>query len=161
MRLKNIKKCNHLETVYDFEVKDKEHYILNNGIVCHNSGGGGIRYAASQIIFLGKRKDKEGNDLVGNIIVCTMKKSRFTQEGKKVETKLNFKTGLNRYYGLLPIAEKYGIFKKVGNKYELPDGKKYFEKAIYNDPEKHFTEDVLKRIDEACGEEFLYGVIDD
>ena len=125
------------------------------------SGGGGIKYASSQIIFLGKRKDKDGKDLVGNIIVCTVNKSRFTKEGKKVETKLNFETGLNRYYGLLEIAEKYEVFKKVGNKYETTDGKKYFEKAIYAEPAKHFTAEVLNKIDEACGKEFLYGNIED
>ena len=41
-----------------------------------------------------------------------------------VKLKLNFETGLDRYYGLLDIAEKYGIFKKVSTRYELPDGSK-------------------------------------
>ena len=32
-----------------------------------------------------------------------------------------------------------------------------FGKQIMQDPEKHFTEDIMKKIDEYCQEKFLYG----
>ena len=53
-------------------------------------GGTGLKYAASTIIYLGKKKEKEGTELVGNIIKCEAKKSRLTKEGSKIETRLYF-----------------------------------------------------------------------
>jgi len=39
-------------------------------------GGSGIQYAASTIVFLSKRKEKDGTDVVGNVIHCKNYKSR-------------------------------------------------------------------------------------
>jgi hypothetical protein len=55
------------------------------------------------------------------------------------------------------LAEKFGIFKKVSTRYEMPDGSKVFESVILKNPEKYFTQDVLNQIDEKCKDEFLYG----
>ena len=49
------------------------------------------------------------------------------------------------------------IFKKVSTRYELPDGSKQFGKTILNDPETYFTDEIMKRLDEAAGKEFKYG----
>jgi hypothetical protein len=70
---------------------------------------------------------------------------------------LSYDEGLNRYYGLLELAEKYEIFKKVSTRYELPDGAKLYAKQILKDPEKYFTEDVMNQLDEAAKIEFSYG----
>lgn len=123
------------------------------------SGGSGLKYAASSIAMLSKKKDRDDStkELIGNIIKVNMFKSRFTKEGKVVEVKLSFEKGLDRYFGLLDIAEKYGIIKKVSTRYELPDGSKVFGKAINANPEKYFTEDTLRAIDAACKKEFMYG----
>lgn len=123
-------------------------------------GGSGLEYAASTIIFLSKKKDKTLDDdggRTGAVITAHLKKSRMTVEDKKVETWLNYSHGLDPYYGLLDLAEKFGIVKKISNKYEFPNGSKEFEKSIKKNPEKFFTEDVLLSIDNACKEEFLYG----
>ena len=53
-----------------------------------------------------------------------------TKENKMVDVKLSYSKGLDRYYGLLDLAEKYGIIKKVSTRYELPDGTKVFGKTI-------------------------------
>jgi hypothetical protein len=121
------------------------------------SGGSGLKYTASTIVYLSKKKDKEGTEVVGNIIKAKLQKSRFTKENSTVEVKVTFSTGLDRYYGLLDIAEKYGIIKKVSTRYELPDGSKVFGKNINEEPEKYYTKEVLDKIDEACKKEFLYG----
>lgn len=121
------------------------------------SGGSGLKYAASQIIFLSKKKDKDGKEVIGNIIHCRMYKSRLTKENKMVDVKLSYAHGLDRYYGLLELAEKYEIIKKVSTRYELPDGTKVFGKAINEDPEKVFTKDILDKLDEAAAKEFRYG----
>ena len=120
-------------------------------------GGSGLKYAASSIIYLSKRKEKDGTEIVGNIVHCKNHKSRLTIENKMVDVRLTYDKGLDKYYGLLDIAEKYNIFKKVSTRYELPDGSKQYGKSIMNDPEKYFTEDIMKQIEEAVGKEFKYG----
>lgn len=120
-------------------------------------GGTGLKYAASTICMLTKKKDKDGTDVVGNIIKAKMYKSRLTKENKDVEVRLSFSKGLDRYYGLLDLAEKYGVVQKVSTRIELPDGTKTFAKTIYDEPEKYFTKDLLDKIDEAARKEFMYG----
>ena len=122
------------------------------------AGGGGLKYAANNIIALGKSKDKDSDGTVtGAIIRCKVMKSRLTREQIDGRVLLSFDKGLDRYYGLLDIALENKIFEKVVNKIKLPDGTTVFEKAILKNPEKFFTEDVLKKIDEAIGREFKFG----
>ena len=120
-------------------------------------GGSGLKYAASSIIFLSKRKEKEGTDVVGNIINCKNHKSRLTIENKMVDVRLSYSTGLDKYYGLIELAEKYEVFKKEGPRYLMPDGTKQYGKAVLGDPEKYFTEEVMEKLEEAASKEFKYG----
>ena len=120
-------------------------------------GGSGLKYAASSIVYLSKRKEKDGTEVVGNIIHCKNHKSRLTKENKMVDVRLTYDKGLDRYYGLLELAEKYEIFKKVSTRFELPDGSKQFGKTILNEPEKYFTEDIMHQLDLAAETEFKYG----
>jgi hypothetical protein len=121
-------------------------------------GGSGLKYAASSIIYLSKKKEKDGTEVIGNIIHCKNHKSRLTKENKMVDVRLTYDKGLDRYYGLLELAEKYEIFKKVSTRYELPDGSKQFGKAILSDPETFFTKDIMHKLDLAAETEFKYGV---
>lgn len=158
LKIKSIKKIEKNNSkVYDIEVKDSHHYILENGIVSHNSGGSGLKYAASSILFLSKAKDKAGNDVVGNIITVTNKKGRLTKENSQIKLKLNYDTGLNPYYGLLELGEKYKLFTKISNKYEI-NGQKAFESVILKNPEKYFTQEILDQLDVCAREEFYYGL---
>lgn len=117
-------------------------------------GGSGLKYAASTIIHLSKSKEKDGTEVVGGIIKAKMNKSRFTKETVVAPTRLFFdERGLDRHYGLLEIAEKYGIFDKEGTRY-LIDGKKYYGSDILKNPEKFYTPEVLEKIDWAVGQEF-------
>src|SRR6056300_60110 len=120
-------------------------------------GGAGLKYAASSIIYLGKRKEKDGTELVGNIIHCKNYKSRLTKENAQIDVKLTYKKGLDKYYGLIGLAEEAGIFKKVSTRYEKPDGSKVFGKNINDEPEKYFTKEVLDKIDEIAKRKFSYG----
>ena len=120
-------------------------------------GGSGLKYAASSIVYLSKRKEKDGTEVVGNIIHCKNHKSRLTKENKMVDVRLTYDKGLDRYYGLLELAEKYEVFKKSGPRFELPDGSKQYAKTILNDPDKFFTEDIMHKLDLAAETEFKYG----
>ena len=120
-------------------------------------GGSGLKYAASSIVYLSKKKEKDGTEVVGNIIHCKNAKSRLTIENKMVDVRLMYERGLDRYYGLLELALKYGIFKSVSTRIELPDGTKTFGKTINNDPEKFYTPEVMKLLDDAASQEFKYG----
>ena len=120
-------------------------------------GGSGLKYAASSIIYLGKRKEKEGTEVVGNIIHCKNYKSRITKENAQIDVRLSYKHGLDRHYGLLELAEEAGIFKKVSTRIELPDGTKQFGKTINDNPETYFTKEVLDQIDEYTKRKFSYG----
>ena len=120
-------------------------------------GGSGLKYAASSIIFLSKKKDKDGTEVVGNIVHCKNHKSRLTIENKMVDVRLSYENGLDKYYGLIELAIKYSIFKQVSTRIELPDGTTQFGKTIMNNPEKYFTEDVMKLLDEAADKEYKYG----
>ena len=120
-------------------------------------GGSAMQYAASSIVFLSKRKEKDGTEVIGNIIHCKMNKSRLTKENKMVDVLLTYSEGLSKYYGLVELAEAAGVFKKVSTRIELPDGTKIFSKQILKDPQKYFTEDVLTKIDEYTKVEYTYG----
>ncbi len=120
-------------------------------------GGTGLKYAASTIAMLSKRKEKDGTDVIGNIIKVKMYKSRLSKENQVVEVLLTYDKGLDRYYGLLELAEKYNIIKKVSTRYELPNGSKVFGKEINNNPTKYFTEDVMSQLEQAAKTEFSYG----
>ncbi len=120
-------------------------------------GGSAVQYAASSIVFLSKRKEKEGTEVIGNIIHCKMQKSRMTKENKMVDVLLTYKDGLHKYYGLLEMAEAAGVFKKVATRYELSDGTKLFGKQILSNPDKYFTEEVLNKIDNYTQTEYTYG----
>ena len=120
-------------------------------------GGSGLKYAASTIIYLSKKKEKDGSEVIGNIVHCKNQKSRLTIENKMVDVRLTYEKGLDRYYGLLDLAVQFGIFKQVSTRIELPDGSKQYAKTINNNPEKYFTEDIMKQLDECATKEFKYG----
>ena len=120
-------------------------------------GGTGLKYAASTIIYLGKKKEKDGTEVVGNIIKCEAKKSRLTKEGSKVETRLFFdERGLDKYYGLLELGEQYGVFTRKGNRIVVGESSVY-PSVILANPEKYFTPEVMEKLEEAARKEFSYG----
>ena len=120
-------------------------------------GGSGLKYAASTIVYLSKKKEKDGTDVVGNIIKVKAAKSRLTKENTQVETRLFYdERGLDKYYGLLELGEKYGVFERVGNRYRIGESSVY-PKSILADPEKYFTKEIMQALDESAQKEFKYG----
>ena len=120
-------------------------------------GGSGLKYAASTIIYLGKKKEKDGKEVIGNIIKAKTHKSRLSKENKQVEIRLFYDDrGLDRYYGLLELGELGGLWKNVAGRYEM-NGKKIYAKQIYANPEEYFTPEVMQALDETAQREFSYG----
>ena len=120
-------------------------------------GGSGLKYAASTIIHLGKKKEKDGKEVIGNIIKAKTAKSRLSKENKDVEVRLYYDDrGLDRYYGLLELGELGGLWKNVAGRYEI-NGKKVYAKQILKEPEEYFTPEVMEKLDKIAQEEFSYG----
>jgi RecA/RadA recombinase len=124
-------------------------------------GGSGLKYAASTIIHLSKKKEKDGTEIVGNLIKAKTAKSRLSKENQDVTVRLYYdERGLDRYYGLLELGESAGMWKNVAGRYEMTvDGetKKVYAKAILKDPETYFTEEVMQQLDAAAKQIFSYG----
>ena len=80
-------------------------------------GGSGLKYAASNIVYLSKRKEKDGKQVIGNVIHCKNYKSRLTKENAMIDVRLTYDKGLDKHYGLLDLAIKYDIFKSVSTTY--------------------------------------------
>ena len=120
-------------------------------------GGSGLKYAASTIIYLSKKKEKDGKEVIGNIIKAKTHKSRLSKENKTVEIRLFYDSrGLDRYYGLLELGEIGGLWKNVAGRYEI-GGKKLYAKQILSEPETYFTDQVMQALDEIAQKEFSYG----
>jgi len=120
-------------------------------------GGSGLKYAASTIIYLSKKKEKDGKEVIGNIIKAKTHKSRLSKENKTVEIRLFYDhRGLDRYYGLLELGEIGGLWKNVAGRYEI-GGKKIYAKQILSDPDTYFTDEVMQALDEIAQKEFSYG----
>ena len=120
-------------------------------------GGSGLKYAASTIIYLSKKKEKDGTEVVGNIIKAKTAKSRLSKENKDVEVRLYYdERGLDRFYGLLELGELGGLWKNVAGRYEI-NGKKIYGKEILKNPDQYFTPEVMQQLDEIARQEFSYG----
>ena len=120
-------------------------------------GGSGLKYAASTIIYLSKKKEKDGKEIIGNIIKAKTHKSRLSKENQQVDIRLYYdERGLDRYYGLLELGEIGGLWKNVAGRYEI-NGKKIYAKQILANPEEYFTDDVMEKLDEVAKVQFSYG----
>ena len=120
-------------------------------------GGSGLKYAASTIIYLSKAKEKDGKEVIGNIIKAKTHKSRLSKENKIVKIRLYYdERGLDKYYGLLELGEIGGLWKNIAGRYEI-NGKKVYGKHILANPDDYFTPEVMQALEETANKEFSYG----
>jgi len=120
-------------------------------------GGSGLKYAASTIIYLSKKKEKDKTEVVGNIIKAKTAKSRLSKENQQVEIRLYYdERGLDKYYGLLELGELGGMWKNVAGRYEI-NGKKIYGKEILKNPTEYFTDDIMEQLDAIARQHFSYG----
>jgi recA bacterial DNA recombination protein len=126
-----------IKPVFDIEVENEHHYILENGTISHNSGP---IFAASIVVSMNKLKlkeDEDGNkisEVLGIRSKLKVVKSRYAKPFESVELKIPYETGLNPYSGLIDMFENEGMLVKTGNrlKYTALDGTEFisFRKAI-------------------------------
>ena len=104
-----------------------------------------------------KEIEKDGKEIIGNLIKAKTHKSRLSKENKTVEIRLFYDDrGLDRYYGLLELGEIGGLWKNVAGRYEI-GGKKIYAKQILSEPDTYFTDEVMQALDEIAQKEFSYG----
>ncbi len=97
------------QAVYDLSVADVEHYVLENGVITHNTG---IYYSASTIFIMGRRQNKKGNEIEGYDFIINIEKSRYVKEKSKIPITVSFEGGLDKYTGLLDVAVESGLVVK-------------------------------------------------
>ena len=100
MQIKSVKSVGKRK-VYDISVKDAEHYVLENGVVTHNTGS---YYSADNIFIIGRQQEKEGTEVIGYDFIVNVEKSRYVKEKSKIPITVNFNGGINKWSGLLEIA---------------------------------------------------------
>jgi hypothetical protein len=153
--VKSIRKVK-TERVYDITVENSHHYILDNNIITHNSG---LKYAASQIIYLSKKKEKDGTEIVGNIIKAKVVKSRLSKENQTAEIRLFYDNrGIDKYYGILELGIEAGLITQGGAWYTFVDtGEKVQKKKILENVDEYFNEEFLTKLNTYVKEKFSYG----
>jgi RecA/RadA recombinase len=131
------------------------------------SGGGGGKYASDQMVMLAASKDKESDEVIGNIIRSRMYKNRIAKPNTEIEIRLSYTTGLDRYYGLIDFGVEQGLIETIpfGNKqkkYKLEGIEKdaATDKVIYGQPHEYFTDEFMQKLDEAARNVFEYGKVD-
>jgi len=128
VKISKIEYLEELETTYDVKIEGSHHYILDNGVVSHNtqdifpqtimSGGEGLYYAASVILLLSDAKLKTGQEdeldlgRSGSIITAKAAKNRLAKP-KKVKFEIDYSKGINPYKGLDFFCTPEN-FEKVG-----------------------------------------------
>lgn len=172
LKVKSVKKLS-VTKVNDLTVKDTQHYITENGVINHNTGP---EYAASVILFLGKKQLTEGSgknkDKSGIVVKIAPNKNRFAKPNT-VETYIRYDSGMNPFVGLEKYVDwdicgigKGEIDSKTGTVKLKSTGKNWAVKHLnttvsrasdfYSD--KVFTEDVLKKLDEHIKPIFNYQI---
>lgn len=117
MKINNIKKIGP-KPVYDISVEEAQHYILENGVVTHNTG---IYLSADNIWIIGRQTDKNGNEIAGYNFVITVEKSRHVKEKSKIPISISYKNGIYKYSGLMDLAIEAGLIVQSGAWYQLVD----------------------------------------
>lgn len=102
--------------VYDLSVNsdnyDEQHYILENGVVTHNTGS---YYSADNIFIIGRQQEKDGKEVVGYDFIINVEKSRYVKEKSKIPVTVSFTGGISKWSGLLEIALESGHVVKPSN----------------------------------------------
>lgn len=141
---------------------------LHPTLVKNQSGGKGPVYLASVLVQLAKkdsRHDKaaDGDEKLteakiysGTILRALTVKNRFIPPFLECEMYLNFKTGLDKYSGLLNVAVNNGVIVQTGSTYQLPDGTKLGYYKNWKDNHELWDEKIIPGIEENLQQNYKY-----
>jgi hypothetical protein len=139
--------------VFDIQVENAHHYILDNGVVSHNSG---FVYASSIVVAMKKMKlkeDEDGNkvsEVLGIRSGCKIMKTRYAKPFEDIQLQIPYESGMSPYSGFFDLIEKRGIVSKEGNRYAYIDLDgtihKYFRKE-WNRNENSIMDLVMSEFD--------------
>jgi len=76
------------------------------------SGGTGIYYSADSIWIIGRQQDKVGTEIQGYHFVINIEKSRHVKEKSKLPITVSYDGGIQKWSGLMEVAEKGGYLRK-------------------------------------------------
>ena len=145
--------------VYDISVADVEHYVLENGVVSHNTGS---MYSSNAVWIVGRSQEKTGTEITGWNFTINIEKSRFVKEKSKIEINVTYDGGIDRFSGLLDNALEGGYVNKPSNGWysrsHITDDKKFREKDTHT---SEFWDTVLKDTDFASYLEKKYKLVTD
>ena len=109
MKVKNITPVG-IKPVYDISVQDAEHYVLENGVISHNTA---VTYSANSIFVITKSQEKSSDgDLEGWKFTINIHKSRFVKEKEKLPFRVLYDGGIQKYSGILDIAMEGNFVQK-------------------------------------------------
>ena len=116
---------------------------MYDSIIKNQPGGKSVVFLPSVTVQLARKPEKsdEGKTMDGELVTgqrnfpgailrALTVKNRFIQQYLQAEMYLSFKSGLDKYYGLLDLAVGFGVVIQTGSTYSLPDGTKlgYYSK---------------------------------
>jgi recombination protein RecA len=103
-------------------------------------------FAFSQIAMINKLqlKDKEKNH-IGITMQVKGRKTRFTQPFQKVKIEVPYNTGMDRWSGLLEVAESLGVVSQNGSWWTYGDKK--FQESNFDKVREEVLQDLIKMED--------------
>jgi hypothetical protein len=108
-----------VQPVFDISVPGAHHYLLDSGIVSHNSG---FIYASSIVVAMKRLKlkeDEDGNkttEVKGIRAACKIMKTRYSKPFETVQVKIPYDRGMSPTSGLVELFEHKGLLEKDGNR---------------------------------------------
>ena len=144
---------------------------MYESIIKNQPGGKGVVYLPSVTVQLARKPEKsdDGKTMDGELTVgqrnypgvvlrALTVKNRFIQQYLQTEMYLSFKSGLDKYYGLLDLAVGFGSVVQTGSTYQLPSGEKL---GYYKNWRKDETiwDQILPTLEDAIKEKWAYGKI--
>ena len=146
---------------------------MYESIIKNQPGGKSVVYLPSVTVQLARKPEKsdEGKTMDGELTVgqrnypgvilrALTVKNRYIQQYLQTEMYLSFKSGLDKYYGLLDLAVGFGVVVQTGSTYAFPDGEKigYFKNWRKNEA---VWERILPSLEKSIKEKWAYGKVVD
>lgn len=75
-------------------------------------GGTGNMYSSDNVFIIGRRQEKENDEIAGYEFVLKVEKSRFVKEGSQIAITVKHKGGVDTFSGLLEVALEGGYVVK-------------------------------------------------